>query len=121
MLKLRAEQIRVLNEHAEKQFEARALEHVNRVFPAELQQLCAGGSDQPARRRIRLGVRKAAFYRVVQERDVLLFIDLMFGIGPDFDQQAESAWITEILEHDTLSGHEKIQRIYRRLAAGSGG
>jgi hypothetical protein len=45
-----------------------------------------------------------------------LFLDLVFGLGPDFDEQPRNEWMVRTLERKDLDNFEKLDKIYDRLA-----
>ena len=111
MLTLRNDQLEALNTAISRGFERRMVKHLCRLFPERCEEM---GPDALGLL-IREGVRKAAGYRVRAERDVALFIDLMMGLSPDFDNRWETDWTREILEDDTLSPSDRMDLIYSNL------
>ena len=61
---------------------------------------------------IRDAVRRAQMYDIVAESDVLLLIDLVLGLGADFETRADASWVVAILTRHSLPGHEKMRKIY---------
>ncbi len=85
--------------------------HLRRVFPDR----CESLGDAAVARLIQEGIRKASTYHITSERDVALFIDLMVGIAPDFDQQPDMVWGRNILEDKTLTPGDKMDLIFSHL------
>ena len=111
MFTLRNDQLEALNASIAKDFERRMVKHLAHVFPEHSESL----SEDAALRLIRVGIRKASTYHITSERDVALFIDLMVGIAPDFDQQPDMIWGRKILEEKALTPGDKMDLIFSRL------
>jgi hypothetical protein len=118
MLVLRKEQLEALDRNSERLFLERMVDHVSEIFPEKCEEL---GSEGEIRERIRQGLEGARRYGINTEKDVALYVDIMFGIGPDFPEGKDMAWARSILEKDGLSGPAKmefiLQRLEKRLAA----
>jgi hypothetical protein len=118
MLILRKEQIEALDRNSERLFLDRMVDHVSEIFPEKCREL---GSRGEIRKLIRQGLEGARRYGINTEEDVALYVDIMFGIGPDFPEGEDMAWARSILEKDGLSGPAKmefiLQRLEKRLAA----
>ena len=118
MLVIRKKQIEALDRNSEKLFLDRMVDHVSEIFPEKCEEL---GSKGKIRERIRQGLIQARRYGINTEQDVALYVDIMFGIGPDFPEGEDMAWARSILEKDGLSGPAKmefiLQRLERKLAA----
>lgn len=83
MLVLRKEQIEALDRHSEKLFLDRMVDHVSEIFPDECKE---SGSKGQIRELVRQGLNQARGYGINTEEDVALYVDIMFGIGPDFPE-----------------------------------
>lgn len=112
MLTIRKEQMEVLSAYMRQGFEDRMLKHFAEVFPERYEK----AKEEEYRLLIRSGIEKAASYEVRDEHSVALFLDLMMGDGPDFDQLPAHAWMRTILTDKSLSGSAKMQLIYERLS-----
>ena len=113
MMKIRAEQIAVLEAHKRRQFEDHVFAHLNKVLPEQLEQV-EGGEDE-IRQAIGDGIERAKNYGITKERDVTLFIDLDFGVARDFEKRRDMAWAFKILTDEELPGTAKIDLIYELL------
>ena len=80
------------------------LMHLRKFFPDSV----AAVDEEGARRLIRTGIARSATYSIVSERDVCLFIDLMFALGPGFDSDNSMPWASAILRGP-------LQRASRRM------
>jgi hypothetical protein len=63
------------------------------------------------------GIIRGRIYGVTTERDLTLFIDLLFLAGQDFDHNRKMTWARRILLDKNLDGTAKMQAIYQRLGA----
>ena len=78
---------------AKADYEGRMIVHLRKCFPHE----CGRLSDLEIRQAIDLGIANAGKYGLVTERDVCLYIDLMFVFGLDFDTSPNFPWASDIL------------------------
>jgi hypothetical protein len=110
MLHVRPEQMKVLNEHMLRKFEDRMVAHLNQFFAEQCKKLGEDGT----RKAIRDAMERAAGYEIVSERDVCIYIDIMFEFGRDFDKDPKLPWANKILNDKALKGEqtEKVDRLY---------
>ena len=111
MLQIRQEQMDVLDACMLKCFIEKTIVHLRQVF----RETCGEESDEDLGKRVQAGVDEAAVYDITDEREVVLFIDLMVDLGPGFQKQEPNLWMEEILTDETLDQEEKIDTIYTRL------
>ena len=111
-------QMEALDRHSEKLFLDRMIDHLYEIFPDKCQELCSKGK---IRELARQGLEQARGYGIDTEEDVALYVDIMFGIGPDFPEGEDMAWARSILENEGLIGPAKmdliLQRLEKKLAA----
>jgi hypothetical protein len=107
---LRQSHLKSLEAAPGRAFLHRLADHVRRVFPrtenllaAELLQRVTSARD------------KARQYGLTTEKNVALYVDLGFGLGPNFESRPECEWIVRILEEPGHSEHAKTYLIYRDL------
>ena len=109
MLKIRQEQLEIFEQAALKRFEDRLLEHVEKFFPQSYQIL----GEAQTRKVIRYGIEQAENYALVSERDVCLYINLMFMLGSDFDKDMQWPKVAAILEDKTITDSStRIDQLY---------
>jgi|SRR5580692_2988489 hypothetical protein len=108
MFTLREKQMEVFVLIELKKFEDRVLEHVREFFPRKIENL----SEENIREGIQYGIKRAAVYGIVAERDVLKYIDLAVVLGRDFDIDTRIAWASEILKTSNSSG-AKIESLLK--------
>lgn len=113
MLKIRQEQMDVLDACMLEGFIEETIVHLRQVF----RETCGKESDEDLRKRVEEGIAEAALYDITSEREVVLFIDLMVDLGPGFQKQEPNLWMEGILTDETLDQHDKIDAIYTRLDA----
>jgi len=113
MLIIRKEQLAVLEAHMLGRFRERLLRHLRIELPAETQTL----ADEQLFPMIDDGLRRGRGFGVTTERDLTLFVDLLFLHSPHFEEAPDMAWAKKILVNCELAGENKMSLIYQRLAA----
>jgi hypothetical protein len=113
VFQIRQEQMDVLDACMLKRFIEETIVHLRRMF----RETCGEESDEDLRERVQAGIDEAALYDITDEREVVLFIDLMVDLGPGFQKQEPNLWMEGILTDETLDQQEKIDTIYTRLDA----
>jgi hypothetical protein len=103
----------VLEAHMREQFIQKTLAQLHEVFP----EACERQEPTALRALIESGIEKAAQYQIAGEREVMLFVDLMMELGPDFPQQPKHKWIENTLRNPQFNERQKIDVIYQRLEA----
>ena len=81
-----------------RQFEDRLVSHLAQHFPDRFLELKEDGT----RDAVRFGVEKAGSYGIESERDVSVYIDIMFEFGKYFDD--DFAWAGNILRDPEYDG-----------------
>jgi hypothetical protein len=110
MLTLRKEQLAVFGPLGKKAFEDRMLSHLKKVFPEQSEAL----GEPKLRETIQSGTQRAAVYRIISERDVCKYIDLMILYGRDFDKDPNLPWAQSILQNQAIRNpSSKIERLYK--------
>lgn len=111
MLHIRKEQMEVLDACMLERFIEKMLDHVREVFPEETKDR----SKKELRDLVEDGIKRASDYEITEEPQVALFIDLMVGIGREFEKQTRNNWIMRILTKEDLKQQEKMDLIYTKL------
>jgi hypothetical protein len=110
MLTLRKEQIAVFGPLGKKAFEDRMLVHLKKVFPEQSEAL----GEPKLRETIQHGTQRAAAYRIISERDVCKYIDLMILYGRDFDKDPKLPWAQSILQNQVIKDPSaKVNQLFR--------
>jgi hypothetical protein len=104
MLRVRPEQVAVLEEYMVRQFEARMVVHLRRVFAEELKMI----GEEVLQKQIRLVVEKAAQYHITKKSDVQRYLECAVVYGWAFDT---TQWAGKILQREGWDGGEKMDRI----------
>jgi hypothetical protein len=84
---------------AETEFEETMARFVRNAFPARCQAL----GDTGVRETIRYGYRRAAIHRFTRETDRSHFVELLFLLGQNFDQNPSLDWVQTILRDPAIS------------------
>lgn len=113
MFTIRREQMDVLEAHMREQFIQKTLAQLREVFP----EACQRQGPPAVRALVEKGIEQAASYQIERERQVMLFIDLLMELGPDFTQQRKYKWIQATLQDPKFNEEQKLDIIYRRLEA----
>jgi hypothetical protein len=113
MFTIRKEQMEALEAHMRERFIEKTLAQVGEVFPEASQRQ----GPKVLRALIENGLETAAKYQVLGEREVILFVDLMMELGPDFLQQPKYKWIETTLQNPDFNESQKLDVIYTRLEA----
>lgn len=111
MLTIRAEQMDALNAVMLERFTEKMMEHLLDVFPDET----AAMSEEELRKFVDSGTTTASGYKITAEREVALFLDLILGLGHEFEKQPDNEWMLSILENEEVGQREKMDLIYLRL------
>jgi hypothetical protein len=110
MLTIRKEQMAVFGPLGKKVFEDRMLAHLKKVFPEQSE----AQGEPKLRETIQYGTQRAAAYRIISERDVCKYIDLMVLYGRDFDKDPNNPWAQSILQNQAIRNPtSKIERLYK--------
>ena len=114
MLVIRETQMAAFEQAAIHNFENRMIEHLEKFFPKHCQLL---GTEQ-VRKVIRLGLKQGERYDFVSERNVHLYVGLMFMLGSHFDQDPQLPWAANILADENITNpNTRADRLYDRAMA----
>lgn len=109
MLVIRKAQIEALLKSQEDSFIARMTDHLLRDFPKEISRF--GIKENDLNLIIRKGLNSAYQYDITFENDMILYIECIAILGPDFDKNIKHYIVTEILTSRELNGSEKMDKI----------
>lgn len=87
-------------------FECRAMAHLQRAFPQQMRE----ADEQLVRQMIARGIEQASRYGVSDEYDVIRYIDLMVVFGERFDDNPDYPWAKDILS-GKLEAQQKMSFI----------
>lgn len=105
MLTIRQSQMRALSQGRRKAFEADAVAHVRNLFPED----CGALSEEQVRGRVRDGIARGQSYGLSGRDDLLIFIEHLFILGPEFDRTAEYGWARDLLMRSELASPTKAE------------
>ena len=114
MLVMRETQMATFEQAAIHNFENRLLEHLKEFFPRH----CEIFGEEQVRKVIRLGIERAEQYELVSERDLHLYVGLMFMLGSYFDQDPQLPWAAKILKDENIADpSDRIDQLHDRAMA----
>ncbi len=114
MLVIRDSQMLAFEQAAVRNFENRLIDHLKEFFPRQCEIL---GKEQ-TRKAVRLGIERAEQYGLVSERDLHLYVGLMFMLGSYFDQDPQLPWAAKILADGNIADPStRADRLYDRAMA----
>lgn len=103
-----------LEQVAVRNFENRLLEHLEAFFPKNCEIL---GKEQVCKV-VQLGIERAEQYGLVTERDLHLYVGLMFMLGSYFDQDPQLPWAAQILaDENIVDPSVRVDRLHDRAMA----
>lgn len=107
MLKIRKEQNKELGKIALKRFEDSMVEHLKQFFPKyhEIH------SEPLLRKVIQYAFERAEDYDFTTQRNVCLYINLVFLLGSNFDRDPQLPWAEQILTDESITN--SVTRIDR--------
>ena len=117
MFVVRKDQMAVLSEYIQREFEDRTAESLRKLYPEKVVAM----GDGKLRELIRAGVKKAASYGIQAESDVQRYVELMVKFSPDFDTNAATSWAGEILGLRSIDGPRKMRRLNNTIRKREGG
>ena len=92
-----------------KGFENRMVRHVRTFF----REPCLDLGDEGTRKAVAHGIRRAASYGIVAQRDVCQYINVMFTFGRNFDADPAQPWAARILGDESITNpSKKMDAVY---------
>lgn len=104
MLIIRQRQLDALRSVTEEEFERRAAAYLRQTYPAQ----CEGLDAAAVRESVRVALRKRSEYEFDSEETVLLYLDLMYLLGFDFDTAPASSWVRQTLNDFDLAPRTRL-------------
>lgn len=109
MLTIRKEQMDVLSASMRPGLIDPLAAHLRDHFPGQCEIL----GHVPLRKTVALGLENAAGYGLLSERDVFLYLSVMFMLGSFFDTDLQFPWAGPILNRNNFpDGYTKVQALY---------
>lgn len=116
MLTIRRAQMDALEREQCKHFEAQMTLHLNTWFAEDIAEFGADGLSAF----IHHGIKRAALYNIVTEKDVCRYIDLMVVLGQWFDCEQVFPWVEPILtDVHERSADERLTALEESVATWS--
>lgn len=113
-LVIRDAQLAPFREQADRAFEERLRPHFVEHFAAH----CEWLGDERLLRVIRLGIKSARAHDYRGERDICLYISLMFMLGSRFDSDPQLPWAARLLRRSGQPATDRpIEAVYREAMA----
>lgn len=91
---------------------SRGVQYVGGKYPLQ----AAGVRREELRAQVDATLRRARHYGFEGDGDLLRYLDLAYGLGPDFDRDGRREWVTRILDERAFSAHTKMD-LLTQLAA----
>ncbi len=113
MLKIRKEQMELLETHMMRKYEQRVVRKIKQAFPEWYGQ----EGDEKAYLLVQAGIRKAEGYGITEDDDVEEFTLLLVPFGLTFEKKPERAECREILEDPDLPADAKVAMVAEELEA----
>src|SRR5260370_29150052 len=98
MFTIRKEQMAAFGPLGKKAFEERVVDHLKRAFPQQSKAL----GDEKLRETIQYGTQRASAYRIVGQRDVCEYIDLMVLYGGHFAKDPNLPWAPSVFQNQAI-------------------
>jgi hypothetical protein len=111
MLTIRREQRLAFAQPMLRNFEERALAHLRETIPEDYARV----GDEAARQSIHTALHESKQYGFTTEFEVLTYLNLMYLLGFEFDQDPALPWVRRILTDERLGASAKIARLLRHF------
>jgi hypothetical protein len=109
MYKIRKEQVDALSRASLQEYESQVIRHLFQVFPKK----CREVGEAQVREDVRCAIQRAGEYGIISERDVSLYLHLMFALGRDFDRDPKLPWAAQCLNDRSVPDPTtRIERLY---------
>ena len=106
-LHIRKEQMKVLGEYMQRQFEARCVQRSREIGVKWYRDL----EPEELLGIIRKAIKRAESYGIVSEDSVLEYLGWVFRHGFDFEHKEPLAWAAPLLADKTLREDEKLNKL----------
>jgi hypothetical protein len=108
MLIIEKEQMSAFNESARQFMIERISSHMQEYFSEQ----CSIMGEKSLGETVKLGVNKSWDHGFIPEREVFLFVSIMFMLGSGFDTDFQCPWAQEILGNNDEKKDEQINTLY---------
>jgi Domain of unknown function (DUF4123) len=107
MFTIRKEQFEMFQMASLRQFEHKMILHLRTEFADQAK----SKADSEQRTLVEMGIKRAAFYKILMEADVSRYLECMFRWGQNFDLNPDTNWAGQVLRTRSLTGTEKMNYI----------
>ena len=104
MLVIREQQLEVLSRAMRRHFEDLAVAHLQSALPDR----CEAMGAAAVRASVMKAMQAARMYGLVEEYDILRYLNLMYVLGLEFDRDSRFPWAADILSDSQLQGRTKM-------------
>ncbi|MFT6108843.1 MAG: hypothetical protein ACJA2W_001756 [Planctomycetota bacterium] len=111
MLRIRQEQLKVLEEVQLDRFKADAANHIGKFWSRAAEEQ----GEVEVAKTVATAVERTRTYRIDDEYDVLRYINLMYSLGHDFDRELK--WAGDILNAPDRSGRNRMDELMEHALA----
>ena len=111
MFRMRKEHLAAFEQVVLEDFEDRMVEHQRDCFPENFADL----GESAVRKVILYGIDRAAAYKLTDEYDVCLYLDVMAQLGRDFDKDPKKAWAVAILKDAADDPSDRVEKLWEQV------
>ncbi|WP_228558481.1 hypothetical protein [Myxococcus sp. AB056] len=111
MLRIRPEQMALMNAQGRERFIAETLQSLPSVFPGDARLQDA----RALRGAVEDGITHAERHGITDAREVTLYVFLFIEFGPGFEKAPATRWMGDLLMVAQRPASEKLNLIYARL------
>ncbi|AKT41731.1 hypothetical protein [Chondromyces crocatus] len=110
MLIIHAEQVVALARAEVNGFEDRMVLHLAEVIPET-----TGLGEAELRAQIQQGLERAARWGIAREYDLALYLQVMFALGPGFEEAPSYAWARTLLDAAGRGASSRVDALHDRV------
>jgi len=113
VIDLRADQVDAFERRARDHFRDRVVRQVTRIFPGRVGEL----GEARTREVVEGGIARARERGFRREREIMLYVDLYFGVSLDFEERPDLYWMADFLDAPNLDPADRLDRLYAHIRA----
>jgi hypothetical protein len=110
MLIIRDQQMDAFEAHARRQLEAKILARLRQFYPTR----CEALGEPAVVASIKAALERADTYDIAAPDALVLYVELTYHLGRDFDVDAALLWAGEILRDAHFDADAKVEVLYAR-------
>lgn len=113
MLRIRDEQIRALEEVADRNFEAGLVDHIKEFAPKHTEVI----GDEHVREAVQAGIERAKEYGFSKRGPIRFFVEMKLLLGSGFDTDFQLPWAAEVLSDQGIEDElQRADTLHERLS-----